>query len=159
MRVSGLRRCDERTHVNTCINKSLFQALESSPVVLLVSHRLNCFADIFSVFSVYYFTIFHPTCCSVNHSTFSRGNLMAYTNVYMDSQKLDTILREPCGVHCYYSSASVPKMSSEAISENLITKNFLGEHAPRAPPSLACIHVTHPCNPPCKNPGYRPDTT
>ena len=30
--------CDERTRVNTCVKKLLFQALESSPVVLLVSH-------------------------------------------------------------------------------------------------------------------------
>ena len=35
-RVSCLRRCYERTHVNTRINKSLFRALESLPVVLLV---------------------------------------------------------------------------------------------------------------------------
>ena len=49
-RVSGLRRCDERTHVTMCVNELLFQGLPSSPVVLLVSHRLNCFADIFSVF-------------------------------------------------------------------------------------------------------------
>ena len=33
--VSSLCRCDERTRVN----KSLFQALKSSPVVFLVSHR------------------------------------------------------------------------------------------------------------------------
>ena len=26
-----LRRCDERTRVNTCVNKSLVQALESCP--------------------------------------------------------------------------------------------------------------------------------
>ena len=82
--VSGLRRCDERT----CINKSLFQRLQSSPVLLLVSHLLNCFADIFSVFSAYYFTIFHPTYCSVNLSTFSCGDLMSagLANAYMDSQ-------------------------------------------------------------------------
>ena len=109
--VSGLCCCDERTRVNACVNKSLFQALQSSPVVLLVSHRLNCIADIFSVFSTYYFTFFHPTCCSANHSTFSRGNLPSagIANAYMDSHKLDTILRKPFSVHCFYSSASVPK--------------------------------------------------
>ena len=32
--VSCLHRCNERTHVNTRINKSLFQALKSLPVVL-----------------------------------------------------------------------------------------------------------------------------
>ena len=37
-----------------------------------------------------------------------------------------------------------PKMASEAISEHLISKNFLGEHAPRPPYSLACMHThTH----------------
>ena len=77
MRASGLRSCDEKT----CVNRSLFQALQSSSIVLLVSHCLNCFADKFSVFSAYYFIIFHPTCCSVNHaySTFSRGNLQMHT--------------------------------------------------------------------------------
>ena len=33
-----LRCCEERTNVKSCINKSPFHALESSPVVLLVSH-------------------------------------------------------------------------------------------------------------------------
>ena len=30
-RVSCLRRCDERTRINTCVNKSLVQTLESCP--------------------------------------------------------------------------------------------------------------------------------
>ena len=54
-RVNCLRRCDERPRVNTCGNKSLCQALESSPVVLLLMS--------------------HPTYCSATLSTFSRGNL------------------------------------------------------------------------------------
>ena len=37
-----------------------------------------------------------------------------------------------CEPYSYYSSAfGCPKMVSEVISENLISKNFLGEHAPR----------------------------
>ena len=51
--VIGLRHCDERTRVNICKNKSLFQVFESSPVVLLVML---------------------PTCCSAKHSTFSHRN-------------------------------------------------------------------------------------
>ena len=35
------RVCYFSMRVNTCVNKSLFQALKSSPVVLLVSHRRN----------------------------------------------------------------------------------------------------------------------
>ena len=49
-----------------------------------------------------------------------------------------------------------PKMASKAISEHLISKKSLGEHAPRSH-SCACIRViTRPCNPPSKNPGYGP---
>ena len=54
-------------------------------------------------------------------------------------------------------------MAPEAISEHLISKNFLGEHPPR-PPSLASLlltnaylHIRHQCNPPSKNPCYGPD--
>ena len=81
--VSSLRRCDERM----CINKSLFQAFESSQVVLLVMS---------------------PTCWSVNLITFWCENFKSagIANSYVDSQKLDAMLREPCS---YYSSASVPK--------------------------------------------------
>ena len=55
------------------INKSLCQALESSPVVLL---------------------LIYPTYCSANFSTFSRGNLKSagLTNAFWDSQKLDEIV-------------------------------------------------------------------
>ena len=44
VRVNCLLRCDERPHVNTCVNKSLCQGLESSPVVLLLMspHLLFC---------------------------------------------------------------------------------------------------------------------
>ena len=35
------------------------------------------YSDIFSVFSVYSFTICHPTCCCVNCSTFSHENLVS----------------------------------------------------------------------------------
>ena len=72
----------------------------------------------------------------------------------MDSQKLDAILREPCS---YYGSVC-PKMASEAISEHLISKNFLGEHSPRPPQSCMLIHayiqIRLPHNPPSTNPGY-----
>ena len=61
---------DERTRVNTCVNKSLVQALESCPS------------------------------SDANHSTLSRENskLAGLANAYMDSQKLDAILREPCNM-------------------------------------------------------------
>ena len=109
-RTSCLRRCDERSRVNTCVNKSLFQRFQF-PVVLLVSHRLNCCANIFSVFSAYYFTIVQPTNCSVNLCTFFHGDLMSagLGNAYMDNQELDKIFCEPCSIHCYYGSASVLK--------------------------------------------------
>ena len=42
--VNCLRRCNERPRVNTCVNKSLCQVLESSPVILLLMspHLLFC---------------------------------------------------------------------------------------------------------------------
>ena len=70
-RVSWLRRCDERTRVNTSVNKSLVQALESCPS------------------------------SDANLSTFSRENSKSagLANAYMHgSQKLDAILREPCNM-------------------------------------------------------------
>ena len=132
-----LHSCDKRMHINTCVNKSLFQALkwfttnneaatEQAGVKssfwkcwkrimhgVLVDYRhlavvkAWCSSDIFSVFSLYYFTT-HYTCCSTNSSTFFRGNSMSagLANADMDSWKLDTILCEPCSHYC---SASVPK--------------------------------------------------
>ena len=71
-------RLARNARVNACVyNKSLSQALQISPVVLQVSHPLNCFAGIFSVFSAYYFTIFHPTCCSVNQSLPHKSHLLS----------------------------------------------------------------------------------
>ena len=76
---SYLRCCHERMRVNACVNKSLVQALKSSDVT-------------------------PPS----NLSTFSRKNSKSagLVNAYMDSQKFNAILREPCS---YYGSASVPK--------------------------------------------------
>ena len=47
-------------------------------------------------------------------------------------------------------------MASEAISEHLISKNFLEEYAPRPPYSCMHMQIKHPCNPPSTNPGYGP---
>ena len=66
--VSCLRRCDERTHVTMSVNKSLFQALKSSAVVLSVMSFI----------------------CGNSKSA-------GLANAHMDSQKLDAILREPSG--------------------------------------------------------------
>ena len=51
---------------------------------------------------------------------------------------------------------SPPKIASEAISEHLISKKFLGEHAPR-PRYFLHAYTAHTHVPPlCKNPGYGP---
>ena len=77
-----------------------------------------------------------PTCCSTNLSTFCCGNskLAGLTNAYMEmgcnTPQAMQLLRL-----CF-----CPKMASEAISEHLISKNFLGGHAPD-PPSLAYLHA------------------
>ena len=94
-RFTSLRWKDAR------VNKPLFQAHETLPVVFLVML---------------------PACCSANRSTFSRRNSKS-SNLYSKCQKFDAITREPCS---YYDSAC-PKMTSE----HLISKNFLVKHAPR----------------------------
>ena len=62
----------------------------------------------------------------------------------MESQKLEAIFCESCS---YYGSASVPEMASEAISEHLLSKKFLGEHALHTYVCIAAcksgVHVTH----------------
>ena len=123
-RVSCLRRCDERTRINTCVNKSLVQTLESCPL-----------SDA-------------SACCSANLSTFSRENSKSCWLIKcihaMDSQKLDALLREP---YSYYGCASV---SQNGLRSHLRASNFPNiswGSMPPHPPSLAClrksdIHVT-----------------
>ena len=113
-----------------CQNKSLFQALESSPVVFLV--------------------MLHA-CCSANHSTFyGKNSKSAGLANGCGQPKFDAITCEPCS---YYDSASVLKWPQKQSQSIYFSKNFLGEHAPSRP-SLACLcmHVT----PLLKIPGYRP---
>ena len=53
-------------------------------------------------------------------------------------------------------------LSQNGLRSNSRASNFLGEHAPTPPPSLAFLcmhtytHTTHPCNPFSTNPGYGP---
>ena len=46
---------------------------------------------------------------------------------------MDAILCEPRSLRTSITGLLHPKMASEATSELLISKNFLGEHAPRPP--------------------------
>ena len=46
-----------------------------------------------------------------------------------------------CRSYSYYTACFCPKMASDAISEHLISKYFLGEHALRPPYSLACLCI------------------
>ena len=82
--------------VNTSVHKSLVQALESWPSSDVTPPAVL------------------PTLVLI----FARGNSKSagLANAYMNSQKLDAVLREPCG---YYRSAAVYKIASEAISEHL----------------------------------------
>ena len=93
-RVSCLRRCDVRTHVNTSVNKSLFQALESLTVV-------------FSVMSPHL----------LFYSIFSRGKFevswLSKCFTWTD-KKMDAIFREPCSY--VLQLCFCPKMASEVIS-------------------------------------------
>ena len=73
--------CNERTCVNTYINKSLVQVLESCPS-----------SDVTS-----------PAALPTLVPLLVKAGL---ANAYIYSHKLDAILREPCS---YYGSAFVPK--------------------------------------------------
>ena len=85
--VSFLRRCDERTHVNTRVYKLLFQELESSQVFLLVmSPRL---------------LFYRP-----QYLLSQKFQVSWLSKCIHHSQKLDAILRES---YSYYGSASIPK--------------------------------------------------
>ena len=84
----------------TCVNKSLFQALESSPVVFVVT---QC----------------HPTCCCANLSTFSLENWKSggLANAYVDSQNW-----------MQYSASHVATtallLSQNSLKSNLRASNF-----------------------------------
>ena len=82
-----LSTANERMHTNVCVNKSVFQFQAFT----------SCPSDVTPL-----------TVSSAKLITFSLGNSKSagLVNAYLDSQKLDTILREPCS---YYSSASAPK--------------------------------------------------
>ena len=76
--------------------------------------------------------------------------------MHMDSQKFDAIIGEPCSYYDCFCS----KMTSEVISEHLISEKFPGEACPQTPLVLHAyawwIHIIHPCNPPSKTPSYGP---
>ena len=57
--------------------------------------------------------------------------------------------------YCYYSSASVTKWPQKQSQSIYLLKISWGSMPPDLP-TLAYIHIRHPCNPPCKNPGYGP---
>ena len=65
-----------------------------------------------------------------------------------------------CELHSYtIQLCFCPKMASEAISEHLISKKFLGGARPQTPLIMLMhvyIHFGHPCNPPSRNPSYEP---
>ena len=106
------------------------------------------YALLWRIFSVYYFTSCHPTCCLANRSAFSSslagqtlsGNLLSarLANAYLDCQKLDTIICEPCS---HYASASVPKWPWNKLESIKFVKNFLGKHGLMQ----TCRHPSLPC--------------
>ena len=107
--------------------------LQSSPVVLLVSHRLNCFADIFSILCI----LFHHL------SPYLLLMSPGLANAYTDSQKLGTTLREPRSVHCYYGSASVPKWPQKQSQSIWFLKISWGSMPPDPPSWLYNAYTSH----------------
>ena len=103
--VSCLRRCDERTRVNTCVIKSLFQELESSPVIFLVMSPHLLFCQTLS-------WKFEVSCLSKCIRRQPKIGCNTPRAIWL----------------CF-----CPKIASETISEHPISKIFVGEHAPRPP--------------------------
>ena len=102
------------------INRRVFQAFESSPVVLLVV----------------------TACSSANRSTFSHENLMSagLSSAYMDIQNcMDAILCEQRSYVLVSRFCFCPKMTSETTSELLISWRSM----PPDLPSLLflCMHT------------------
>ena len=114
--VAGTRVCSMRTSADARVSCKYVRKYFASSGARDLSFQFQCC---------------HATSRSANLrlSTVIQSHAAGLANAYVDSQKLDAILREPCS---YYGSASVSKMASVAISEHLI---FLGEHAPRPPQS------------------------
>ena len=99
--VIGLCCCDERTCINGCVNKSLFQALKNSAVVLLVMS---------------------PACYSANHWTFSCRNSKSAGLANAVPHGQPKIGCNYCEPGSYYDSASVPKWpQKQSRSEHLIS--------------------------------------
>ena len=124
-----------------CVNKSLFQALQSSPV-LLVSHRLNCFADIFSVLLHTISPSFTPPAVlsTVVPSLVETSDVIWLSKCIHGQPKL---IRKQCSVHCYYGSASVPKWPQKQSQSTLFLKISWGSMPPD-PSSLAWLYMhTH----------------
>ena len=106
-----------------CVNESLFRALQTSPVVLLVSHRLNYFADIFSVL-----------CMLFHHLSPHPAAVLSF-----DVSWLSKIMYTWTAKNwIQYSASHVAYTATTAL---LLSKNGI----PPDPPSLAwlCMHTHH----------------
>ena len=148
--------------INTCINKSLFQALKSLPVVLLViycqqwsgnwtgwsqtlflkTHYRHLGVIYWSLMLFWHFqNSLHTISASVTLLAvlpaivyiFFCGNCWL-SNRYMDSQNW----MEYSASNVAPTALLLSQNGLRPISEHLISKNFLGEHAPRSP-SLVCL--------------------
>ena len=127
-----LQTCDERMCVNTCVNKSLFQAVESSPHLLFCQpYEIQCqLAYIANAYADWAPKIWCNTQSGYSYAT------VVTTALFLSQNGLRSNLRE----------------------SNF--KKFPVEACPQTPPSLSCLVMyTHPCNPPSKSLGYRPACT
>ena len=90
------------------------------------------------------------------YTVYAAAKSAGLANAYVDSQKSDEILREPCS---YYGSATVPKWPQKQ-SQSIQFLKFSWGSMPPDPLSLACLSIytfTYDrCNPPSKSPGYGP---
>ena len=144
------------------LNEWFYGSSESSahyfPTHLLSDYFLLSACPLLSAYFLFVSCYKHTRLTTSAYGIFFCGIEMSpgVSNAYMDSQKLNAILYEPCS----YTMALL--LSQMAISEHETSKHFLRGILPD-PPSFTCLcmHTCtfwHPCNPHSENPSYRRNT-
>ena len=157
--LSSLHSCNERMCINTCVNKSLFQALKGSPVVF-VSHppKMKTHGNVRYIMAVYeHLAVYKlnalltyslhcisksvtPPAVLLNIVVLSQKFDVSWLSkcIYMNSPKLDAILCKPCS---YYL------LSQNGLRSSIRPSNFYKISWGSMPPessSLACMHTYTP---------------
>ena len=110
-----LRRCGERTHVNTCANKSPVQALESFPSIVMSPHLLLC---------------------QTQYLPWQKFEVSWLSKCIHGQSKIG------CNTsRAMYIATTALLLSQNGLRSNLTASNFPGEACPRTPQSCMLLHA------------------